>query len=210
MSAIQIWTKVLTSPSVRTFEILVSDPQAGVKRAFTWLFNAAFLPIAIIVLLSVSGRALQSLSQDPVRVLGMLIGTVLGAAIEGALYAVALFIWMGIAHGVARLLGGQGTYGRLVYAYATFMAPFGFAILTISLLVGQATTPTSPLITIGGLVLMVIVGAVLVWSAAATKAVHKLAWGRIVLAVICPYVMIGVLSVILISLTGRGVVNTMQ
>ena len=196
----EVWINALTRPSVATFEGFVQDPNATDQRAYTWVFVSSLTSFAISVVLSTLLVAV--LGTDMPGGLGAA-GALLALCMPfGAAFALGVFMVIaGITQLIAGALGGTGTYSKLVYAFAAYMAP-----LTLI----QGVLSPIPLITylqyplwIYGIVLNVI----------AVKAVHKFGWGKaiassvvfvgILVLVVC--VIIGILY--LVALIVRGLVR---
>ncbi len=222
-SAVRIWAQALTRPSVNSFELLSLNRERGTRKAFKWLFGAALFPFIIFLLLSVSGIVLQTFSRNPGGALQVVFELLLGSVFWAAVIALGLLVFVGISHLTARMLGGQGTYGKLVFSFATFVTPLGFVALTVILLQGQMVInsvaggeATSPPVSPGMLalvidLLLVVIGVYsLVLSALAIKAVHRTGWGKTVLALMAPYVVTGICVVLLVIITMQGPANSMQ
>ena len=115
----EVWMRVLTHPSVATFEELIRDPNATSKRAYIWTFMGALIGSAISALGSmVLSTVLQSGSDA--ATLGVLI---CAPPIGALLSMLGLMISAGITQAIASALGGTGTYSKLAYAFASYVAP---------------------------------------------------------------------------------------
>jgi hypothetical protein len=176
MSRWDVWTGALTRPSVQTFERVVRNPKARSRAAHTWIFISALLGIAIVfaVLLAVVvvGLILSSPQGEAyyiaiyMVVFPLVVGLFVGSPLGSVLLGLGAIISVWITQAIARKLGGTGTYSRLVYAFAAYLAPLIF----ISILVH--------LVPFGHWLfyLLIIYGTVL--NVIAVKAVNQFGWGK--------------------------------
>jgi hypothetical protein len=163
----QAWRMALTEPGEDTYIDLINDPQASPNRAYIWVGLVSTAMFAA----SIAGQSLgltfnlnRSSSASP----GLL---VLCLPFVGVLAVLGLIIGVGIQNFVARILGGEGSFDKLVYAYASFYAPLSLISSVLSLV--PCVGCFSGLLGLYGLVLNVI----------AVKAVHRFDWGRAALTV---------------------------
>lgn len=158
-SLYDVWIRALTQPSVATFEDLVWN--CNTTRAYTWVCVSTLIGYTISVVGS------ESFVRGGMDVSGALI---CGAPIRALLSVLGLTINAGITQLVASALGGTGTYSKLAYAFASYMAPL--ALVTSMLgCVPYCNLLSYPLV-IYGIVLNVI----------AVKAVHEFGWGEAVVS----------------------------
>lgn len=201
----EIWMDALIKPNVETYQGFGRHPNASAMRGFLWLF----LAYLISTLISVMGAAfLGSLStilgdQGPGAAPGFagLSGlTLLCLAPLGAVFGVlALAIIAGISNLIARAVGGTGSFGQLVYAFAAYLAPLTIisSVLGIVPLLNCVTIPLG----FYGLFLNIL----------AIKAVHDISWGKAVLSsvVIIAGIMIfvAVFVIVILALLGPAIGN---
>ena len=119
----EVWMQALTQPAVSTYERLLQDPQATVRRAYTWVAVAALIAYFIYLPLNL---ILTGTWQE--GMLAELLGSlalcgICGAVVIPLLSVLGFVISAGFTHLVARALGGTGTYPEIAYAYATYQAP---------------------------------------------------------------------------------------
>jgi tetratricopeptide (TPR) repeat protein len=172
----QAWIRVLTQPSVETFEALLRDPQASAKRAYTWVFFGALIGnllswCGVILVNRGNVDALNAASEywggsllcAPPQALMVGLGAILGLAIRA-----------GITHWIACALGGTGKFSRLAYASAAYIAPL--AILT-GLVSG---------IPYVGFLVFPFALSEIVLNVIAVKAVHRFGWWKAIGASLLP------------------------
>ena len=109
------------------------------------------------------------------------VGAVLGV--------IGITISVGLTQFIARVLGGTGSFFKLIYAYAAFTAPL-FLITSILQPIPVVGRCLSVPLGIYSLALYII----------ATKAVNGFGWGKSILAVIIIPMAIGLLLVCILSL----------
>lgn len=159
----EVWISAITKPSTETYERILQDPKSSANRAYGWVFISSLVGGAIGILISSIIPGENELYPGLGLVTSMLCLPVLAA-----ISVIGLAISSGITQLVASALGGTGTYSKLVYAWAAYLAPIGFISSVIA---------SIPLVNILGFPL-VIYGMVL--NVIAVKAVHQFGWGRAV------------------------------
>lgn len=149
-------------PSLRNYELLANNPAASAQGAYTWIFLAAIL-----------AGTISNLSGEPwIDISGQ--GFSFGGAFLGALIMVALFVFVILViHGLSKIMGGQGTYGKLAYTSAAFYAPFILLSAVVNLL---------PVTIVSWLLGMALMVYVCVLTVIAVRAVHQLNIFRALLA----------------------------
>jgi len=194
----QTWLKATTSPNDATFAELRLKPEANVTTAIIWMaiYGAISAVVGIIsgvmfanTMSSVMPGILQQLELPPAeaaqaeQALRAFTGGGFGMVGFGSLaniIMVPLFflISVGVYFLLARLLGGNGDFGRYAYLNAAFGAPLG--ILTTLLSLVPFAGCISPLISIYSLVLVYF----------ATKAEHQMSSGRAIWVVLIPVLVV--------------------
>lgn len=152
----QVWTAVLTHPSTDTFYSILDDEHAGAGRAFAWVIVAGIISTSLTFLFGDFG-----LSGIEALFGGVVLGSFVGAF--------SLLVSGLMMQSAAKIIGGQGTYGKYLYASAAFSAPL---MLVNALIVPFATTQslTLSLLTLG------IFGYQLVLTAMSLRAVNDFTW----------------------------------
>ncbi|MCI0712261.1 MAG: YIP1 family protein [Chloroflexi bacterium] len=181
----EAWQKAVTEPSPETFQELIADPNANTNRAMTWIFVVGL----IIGLMSVVAQAIFGAgslfffggsSSDAAGMGGGLICGVIMIPIIGVLFIIGSYIAVGIQHLCAKILGGDGNFADMYYAYATYTSP----LTIISSLVS--------IIPILGALISIPIGIYqLVLNVIALKAVYKYGWFQAVLTFFLPAIVIG-------------------
>jgi hypothetical protein len=201
----EVWINALTRPSVATFEGFVQDPNATDRRAYTWVFVSSLTSFAIPVVLSTLLVAVLGTDMQGglwwAKYWSMLMASI--CAPFGAAFTLIVFVIIaGITQLIAGALGGTGTYSKLVYAFAAYMAPLTLIQLTLihsvlspmplitylpyplrSICLPRVLLVVTPTLWIYGIVLNVI----------AVKAVHKFGWGK---AIASSLVFVGILVLV--------------
>ena len=176
----EVWTSALLRPSLETYERILNDPDASPNRAYLWVFICALIGYLISFFL---GLALSALGVTSFADLGALVGfsaitLICCLPVAGALAVIGLAIGAAVTQFIAGLLGGEGSYSRLVYAYGAYTAPLSLVSGLVSSIPFVNLCLGIPLL-IYGIVLNVI----------SVNAVNRFGWGRsIVAALIIPIV----------------------
>ena len=119
-SWINIWVDALTKPSVDTFERLTDDPHATIRRAFIWMFITGALGAIVSALVNLgltAGSGAEGILGFSSLILICLV------PVGGLLAVLGLIISAGITQAIATVLGGEGSFSKLAYAYASYAAP---------------------------------------------------------------------------------------
>ncbi len=164
----QVWIDAITKPIPTTFERISSSPNATAKRAYTWLFAVALIIVAVSIAL----------------------GNSFSGALVSLLYLfLVITINAGVTQSIARMLGGEGTFSKLIYAYSSFSAPLNLILIVLAFL------PFSDLliypIGIYGIVLNLI----------AVKGVNKFSWGKAISSSVLVVIsVLAIFAILIISL----------
>ena len=206
----EVWSRALRNPSVVAYERLLEDPKATLNRAVVWLLVAGLIGSVFSVLgqFAVSalfgsgmgtmflpgGQALPpELGAAGLGNLGPFMGIALvcGVPVGAVLGVLAQLLYYGILHFAASAFGGQGGFGRLVYANAAYSAP----VALISSLLGMIPC-------VGCLALPLAIYSIAL-QFIATKAATGLGWGSTIASILLVgllFVLVGVVIVLLILL----------
>jgi len=164
----KVWLDALFRPSVAGYETFLQDVHATPKRAYIWLIISGLI-----------NGVITAFVQPPQR---RSIVIVVGAPLH-ALAVVLFFIGIaGLIQLLAQVLGGTGTYSKLVYTLATFNAPTTI-ISSLLLLIPY------------GLWINAAFGVyVAVLSTIAVKVVHQFEWRKAIVATL-PVIIIAILVI---------------
>jgi hypothetical protein len=122
---------VFFHPSVYSFDQILADPQMSASRPFLWI---AIIWVTASVVSVISGSA-QAQEYGTINSWGLLI---LLLVIEPLYGVINLVVGCGINHVIACLLGGSGTYTRMLYAYGSVQAPTILVASVLSIPLGLA------------------------------------------------------------------------
>lgn len=162
----KVWVKVITRPSVSTFDEILRDPNATSKRAYNWMFISTFLGYIIRLLIeSIINKDVTSTSVLPLTSLVCVIPLAILLAFVSVL---GLTLSARITQLVARVLGGEGDHSEYVYALAAYSVPLTLVTNLLGLVPISIVNYLTILIGIYGIVLNVI----------AIRAICQLSWSR--------------------------------
>ena len=127
LSWTETWIKAVTRPSVTTYEEIVNDPAASSGRAYAWVFITALIGYGFTVISQqLVNIALDSATRGreaPTGAGPFLLVLFCGVPILSLLSVLGLMFGAGVTNLIASILGGTGTYSKLVYAFAAYYAP---------------------------------------------------------------------------------------
>ena len=190
----EVWISAITQPSTATYERILQDPKSSANRAYGWVFISSLAGGAIGILISNIMPGESEIYPGFSHIASTLCLPVLAV-----ISVIGLAISAGITQLVASALGGTGTYSKLVYAWAAYLAPLGFISSVIA---------SIPLVNILGFPL-VIYGMVL--NVIAVKAVHQFGWGRAiassVLILVGITVLVAVFVILVLVILGPAIGN---
>ncbi len=191
----QTWLKATTSPNDATFEELRQKPEANVTTAIIWMaiYGAVSAVVGIIgglmfantmnsvlpdILAQMELPAAEAAqAEQMLRIFtggGLGLATGFASLVNIVVVPLMFLIGVGIYFILAKVLGGNGDFGRYAYLNAAFSAPLG--ILTTLLGLVPFAGCISPLISIYSLVLLYF----------ATKTEHQMSSGRAIWVVLIP------------------------
>ena len=200
------WTTVLLSTDIESYADVLDDPEAGAGRAFEWIAYTGLVSGLVSPLYLLTNPDFTTLTEMPefrqifgnagtntffilmLAVAMMLLVplfSVIGLAFNGAIY-----------NFLAITFGGNGTYGRTVYALAAYMAPVTLltSLLSIIPVAGQCI---ASLLGIYNIVLTV----------RALRAAHSLSVGTALAVMFAPgiiFMILGCLIVLVVGLPAMG------
>jgi hypothetical protein len=199
----EVWLKALTSPSVETYATLVRDPGATSSRAYLWIFLTSLVGFGLSSLVqwvftSVFGSASPGAASSAALASPLAL-LVCGAPVAGVISVVSLMLSAGVSQLVAAALGGTGTYAKLAYALAAYLAP----LTLISGVIGSIPLVNCLALPLGiyGLVLNII----------AVKAVHQFSWGKAIAASVVVFagilIVVALITIVILALLGPAIGN---
>lgn len=133
----EVWNIALRRPTLEAYQRLLQDPQATLGRAVVWLLVVG----AISGVLSAASQLVwtrvlssgalaqfagsgQTLPQEfGLAGLNMTILLLCGIPIGAISLVLGQMLYFGLVHFTASALGGQGTFGQLLYANTAYYAP---------------------------------------------------------------------------------------
>jgi hypothetical protein len=147
----EAWTTVLMSFDIESYENVLNDPEAGAGRGFEWIVYAGIISGLLAPLTLISNPQYTELMSMPefselfgnINSGAFLVAMALVLALVIPIASVInLAINAGILNVLALLFGGNGYYGRTVYAIAAFLAPMTIliALLGVIPIAGQCLT----------------------------------------------------------------------
>lgn len=122
----EAWTRAISDPSDRTYEAIITDPQATAGRAFGWVAAAA----AVAAVINAFGLTLFSSNAG-----GSIVTALLCAVPVSAVAAViGLAIGGVIVNIIAKAMDGRGTFDELINGFAAVQSPMAIIGAAINLI----------------------------------------------------------------------------
>jgi hypothetical protein len=196
--AIETWRRVLTQPGEPVFEQEKANPNGTLQTALIWMVIAGVVAaifgwIAGLIGASSAAAMISSMGLPPEAQaqLGPMLSMVTGGAGFAAIIAVPVGFLIGtfIIHLIAKMLGGQGDYGKFAYLASTYQAPLTMASAILSII---------PFL--GGCLGFILIIYTYVESYFAVKTNYGLTSGKAIAAILIP------LAILLILFICIGVV----
>jgi len=198
----QIWWAILRHPGKETFRSILEEPNTSYSRGFIWIAVVTLITAVVIGLASLPlMRTLPRDSANPYLNSGIFVVCLGAEVILAPFLAIAgMALGAAIYHGIARLFGGMGQWGQLVFCLAAITAPFSLLSAAINLvtlpftawfpsvfgsLVSCIVAPIALALGIYALVLQVI----------AIDAVENIGTGKSVATILIPVIIVIVLTV---------------
>ena len=120
LSWFEIWRVALLHPTVETFHRIADDPKASIKWGIIWMAITS----SIIWFTNPLRSIFDGLVMDNFGLQSFSYFLALGVIISLIVSVIALMIAALVAHGFARLFGGEGKYQQLVYCWGVMLLPF--------------------------------------------------------------------------------------
>lgn len=194
----QVWMKAITSPSEATYEEIISDPNANLSRAFTWIALTSVLGSIISIVFALclfslnigAGAFPTSDASQFGSVLTPSTGAMLGGLgifalcsipFSAVLAVVGLVITSGAANIIAKsFFNGQGTFEQLTYSYSAILSPITLISIALSAIPVVGACLSLPLALYS-----------LYLQGLSVRTVHRLDWGpSLISALALPIVLI--------------------
>lgn len=193
------WWSALSRPTLDNYEAMLQDPNASAGTGFWWLFLAAFCGS----LITIAGAAASSGLYSVFGVSSIEITTSFENATGEAcasLICVVPFMAFGLLlqDATVRMYGGKGQYGKLVFLSAAYGAPLSIfftsisAIPVIGLVISQAISIPYFLFS-------------LYLTALTIRAVYRVGWGKSILTIATPFLLVFVGVVCTLTLFGPAI-----
>jgi hypothetical protein len=131
----EIWWAILRHPGKDTFRSILQEPNATYSRGFIWIAVVTLITALVIGLASLPlMRTLPRDSANPYINSGIFVVCLGAEVILAPFLAIAgMAVAAAIYHGIARLFGGLGQWGQLVFCLAAISAPFSLLSAAINL-----------------------------------------------------------------------------
>lgn len=151
----QVWWQAVSAQSVAGYAVIFDDPDAGAGRGFEWIAYTSVLTGLLSPFVILANPQFTELNARPefqqiigrVGSMTMLMAMLgLGLAILTPLVSIiGLAINAGIYHLLAVLFGGKGTFGRMAYALAAYMAPLSIITTLVNIIPVVGSCLAAPL-----------------------------------------------------------------
>ncbi|MEZ4707494.1 MAG: Yip1 family protein [Caldilineaceae bacterium] len=193
----QTWIAAVSNPNEEFYEAERIKPDANIGTAVIWVIIATVIAAVLGALRTVIGiNAMGGMDQlfsqmdlppEVAQQMSQILsggagaGLAIGAIVTSLILTPIFFlIGVGIFYLVARMLGGQGEFGRYAYLLSAFYAP----LTVVSAVLGLV-----PLL--GGCVTFIIALYQVVLTYFATKVEHRLTSGKAIAVALTPIILFG-------------------
>lgn len=190
----EVWSMVLSNPSVVTFQTILSDVNANLNRGLIWVLIAGFISgVASFITQLIFGGSAFNFGQTSTTSSSLGAGfSFIFIFITPIIAVIGFVIGAGIIHISAKILGGQGDWDPLAYAMSAVYAP-------LSIIGGVA----SIIPCLGALVALGAGLYQIVLYVIAIKTVHQFGWFQAILSVLLiPLLLIGLAVCCIVALAG--------
>lgn len=189
----QTWLKALTRPNEQNFAEMALSAGANPNKAYLWVFLTNL--VNMVVALALQGVNMRQMREflppeasqyfsQPAGGVGV-VGVLCGAPVSAALSVLFFALGVAIIQWIAKMFGGQGDYGKLVYVMGAITAPIALVSAVLTLL---AAIPFIGVLF--GLVSMVVGLYTLFLNITAVKGVNQFGWGPAIGSVLLPAVVV--------------------
>jgi len=218
MTWMELWASALTSPKESTYEDIMADPKAKTSP-YLWLAISFFIATIISLLLrQIFGVAetqwiLQWLQQyggfanqfnnpgiSSIPGFGAsLLGTLCCLPVGVILELLGFIIDVAFITLFAKMVGGTGSFSELAFAFSAFMVPMTIISVVIS---------SVPFVCCLGVFVWIYM---LILRCIAVKVVHKLSWGRTIVAtLVIPLVLIVIVYALFFGIAYAAISSYIQ
>ncbi len=137
----EIWWAILRHPGKETFQSILQESNANATRGFIWIAVVTLITSLVIGLASLPLiRTLPRNSSNLFVNSSIFIVILVLEVILAPFFAIAgMAIGAAIYHGIARLFGGVGQWGQLVFCLAAISAPFALLSAALNLIAAPFT-----------------------------------------------------------------------
>lgn len=193
ISILQIWYLALARPSEEAYQTIYREPSASISKSLLWVAVGSLIA-GTLAFLAQSGawaRALSQLgdqSQFGDLALGSAVALLCLVPFIVVFAIVGLLIYTGILHFIAGALGGDGRFEDLLYMLATIAAPMS---------VVNGALGVIPVI--GGCLALPLAAYNFYLNGLAIKAVHRFSWGRAIVTLLIPVLVVFLLVIIIFA-----------
>jgi hypothetical protein len=186
---VNVWVKALTQPNENAYSQIAFSPNAQISTGLIWVaISAAIYTVLGGLIGLVFGDMTGNEMNELLRMVGMeqfiaddaqqaatTLGSIAIGLVVGIPFAIIVYaIVVGFMHLLAKLVGGKGDYGRMLYTSAAYSAP-----LT------AITNSLSALPVIGGVFGLLNFYAIYL-QALTIKTVYGLSWAKAILVMLIP------------------------
>ncbi len=197
----EAWTEAVLHPSERTYQQIISDPRASLGRAMMWVSGAMIFNLMVsVIYFLIAGppnmdnyAQLSDQNQITINSGSVMIAVICCSPFIIGIALIILGVLASIMHVPALLMGGSGSFEKLIYALSAFYAP----LLVIGVFFSFIPIPVlTSLLSLVLLVYQVILAAI------AIKVVHRFGWAEAIVSALAPMFL---LFVLFCGLVGFGV-----
>ncbi|MGD2158602.1 MAG: YIP1 family protein [Anaerolineales bacterium] len=120
MKWFEIWRQAFLHPTNETYSRIISDPKTGIKWGLIW----EAITILVIWIIGPQRDILGAIVMDNFGRETFLYFSVIGAPVAVILGVLGFVFFTAIAHGLAKLFKGAGTFPQLIFCWAVTQLPF--------------------------------------------------------------------------------------
>jgi len=182
----EIWWDVWRNPGVGSFQVLLQEADHSTTRGFIWIAVTS-----LIVALATSVLTVGSLQNYEPNFASPMVYYLCVVILTPIFAIIGLTISTGIYHGIARLLGGTGTWSDLVICVCAVTAPSGLIAGVIALITFLVQFPL--LFFIPSLLSFLFGIYAIVLYIIALKASENISGGKAVLVYFIPVIIVGLI-----------------
>lgn len=201
-----VWLTVLASFDIESYKEVLNDPEAGAGRGFEWVAYAGIISGLLAPLSILNNPAITELKNIPefdgvfgsMGMTAFLVFLAFALALITPIISVlGLALGAGIQNVLAVFFGGNGDYGRTVYALAAYLAPMTIIISLVGIvpLVGQCLT---------GLISLYHV----VLNVRALRAAHSISAWQALGVIVTPTILLAIFFCLVMYVAAPGILSS--